>query len=133
MFFRYNDFTSDPLSRCNCTPPYSAENAISARSDLNPANGVYPFSALGHRSHGGVDMKVNQVKCHLLRIVFLFSFISVFFNYLKIYHQYSSCCSAIIFNYTKICHHITNCWYVVMFNYMKIYHLAAFMQLCLIN
>lgn len=55
---RYNDYTHDPLSRCNCTPPYSGENAISARSDLNPANGTYPFSALGHRSHGGMDMKV---------------------------------------------------------------------------
>lgn len=57
---RYNNFQHDPLSACNCTPPYSAENAISARSDLNPANGVYPFSALGHRSHGGVDSKVTS-------------------------------------------------------------------------
>ena len=58
---RYNNFQHDPLSACNCTPPYSAENAISARSDLNPANGVYPFSALGHRSHGGVDSKVRGI------------------------------------------------------------------------
>ncbi|XP_033747259.1 putative phospholipase B-like 2 [Pecten maximus] len=57
---RYNDFTHDPLSRCNCTPPYSAENAISARSDLNPATGTYPIGALGHRSHGGTDMKVTS-------------------------------------------------------------------------
>lgn len=57
---RYNDFTHDPLSRCNCTPPYSAENAISARCDLNPANGTYPFGALGHRSHGGTDMKLTN-------------------------------------------------------------------------
>ena len=56
--YRYNDYQHDPLSKCNCTPPYSAENAISARSDLNPANGTYPFSALGHRAHGGTDMKV---------------------------------------------------------------------------
>lgn len=56
---RYNDFTNDPLSRCaGCNPPYSAENAISARSDLNPANGTYPFSALGRRAHGGTDAKV---------------------------------------------------------------------------
>ena len=27
----------------------SAENSISARCDLNPRNGTYPFSALGHR------------------------------------------------------------------------------------
>ncbi|XP_054925794.1 putative phospholipase B-like 2 isoform X2 [Dermacentor andersoni] len=55
---RYNDYKNDPLSRCNCTPPYSAENAISARSDLNPADGIYPFPSLGHRSHGGTDMKL---------------------------------------------------------------------------
>ncbi|XP_067929268.1 putative phospholipase B-like 2 [Watersipora subatra] len=58
---RYNDFQNDPLSKCNCTPPYSAENAISARSDLNPANGTYPFSALGHRSHGGTDCKITSL------------------------------------------------------------------------
>jgi len=57
---RYNDYTHDPLSRCNCTPPYSAENAIAARNDLNPANGTYPFSALGHRSHGATDMKATN-------------------------------------------------------------------------
>jgi hypothetical protein len=44
---RYNDYQNDPLSRCNCTPPYSAENAISARCDLNPANGTYPIKQLG--------------------------------------------------------------------------------------
>ena len=60
FYFRYNDFQHDPLSRCNCTPPYSGENAISARSDLNPASGTYPFGALGHRSHGGTDMKVRD-------------------------------------------------------------------------
>uniref|UniRef100_A0A4Q8K3A3 Phospholipase B-like n=2 Tax=Liphistius sp. SGP-2016 TaxID=1905180 RepID=A0A4Q8K3A3_9ARAC len=56
---RYNDYTNDPLSRCNCTPPYSAENAISARCDLNPANGTYPIAALGHRPHGATDMKLT--------------------------------------------------------------------------
>lgn len=59
---RYNNFQHDELSRCNCTPPYSAENAISARNDLNPKNGTYPFGALGHRSHGGTDMKVTNLK-----------------------------------------------------------------------
>ena len=57
---RYNNFQHDPLSACNCTPPFSGENAISARSDLNPASGVYPFSSLGHRRHGGVDNKVGK-------------------------------------------------------------------------
>ena len=59
----------------------SGENAISARNDLNPRNGSYPFGALGHRychklqrsldqkivdnccrSHGGTDMKVTSYK-----------------------------------------------------------------------
>jgi len=57
---RYNDFQHDPLSTCNCTPPYSGENTISARSDLNPVNGTYAFGALGHRAHGGTDMKVTN-------------------------------------------------------------------------
>ncbi|XP_027059115.1 putative phospholipase B-like 2 isoform X2 [Pocillopora damicornis] len=57
---RYNDYKYDNLSKCSCSPPYSAENAISARSDLNPANGSYPFSFLGHRNHGGTDCKVTS-------------------------------------------------------------------------
>ncbi|XP_074636174.1 putative phospholipase B-like 2 [Acropora palmata] len=57
---RYNDYQHDPLARCNCTPPYSAENGISARSDLNPADGKYPFGALGHRKHGGTDAKITN-------------------------------------------------------------------------
>ncbi|XP_041348218.1 putative phospholipase B-like 2 [Gigantopelta aegis] len=57
---RYNDFQHDPLARCNCTPPYSGENGISARCDLNPASGTYPFGALGHRAHGGTDMKLTS-------------------------------------------------------------------------
>ena len=61
---RYNDFQHDPLSACNCTPPYSAENGISARCDLNPVNGTYPFGALGHRCHGGTDNKVGKHMSH---------------------------------------------------------------------
>ncbi|KAM9194305.1 putative phospholipase B-like 2 isoform 3-T3 [Dugong dugon] len=57
----YNDFLHDPLSLCSaCTPQPNAENAISARSDLNPANGSYPFQALHQRSHGGIDVKVTS-------------------------------------------------------------------------
>lgn len=67
ILLRYNDFTHDPLSKCNCTPPYSAENAISARCDLNPINGTYPFGALGHRSHGGTDSKVRTVYLFICR------------------------------------------------------------------
>ena len=59
---RYNNFKHDPLSKCDCDPPYSGENAISARNDLNPASGRYPFGALGHRSHGGTDMKLTSSK-----------------------------------------------------------------------
>jgi len=60
---RYNDYQDDPLSRCQlCSPPYSAENAISARNDMNPANGSYPFAALSHRSHGGTDCKVTSLR-----------------------------------------------------------------------
>ncbi|KAM6340732.1 putative phospholipase B-like 2 isoform 1-T1 [Alca torda] len=57
---RSNNYLRDPLSRCRgCDPPQNAENAISARSDLNPANGTYPFPALRQRCHGGTDMKVT--------------------------------------------------------------------------
>ncbi|XP_006901078.1 PREDICTED: putative phospholipase B-like 2 [Elephantulus edwardii] len=61
QLMRYNDFLHDPLSWCKaCTPHPNAENAISARSDLNPANGSYPFQALHQRSHGGIDVKVTS-------------------------------------------------------------------------
>lgn len=49
------------MSRCDkCSPPYSGENTIAARSDLNPASGKYPFDALGHRDHGATDMKMTS-------------------------------------------------------------------------
>ncbi|KAJ7423706.1 putative phospholipase B-like 2 [Willisornis vidua] len=58
---RSNNYLQDPLSRCrDCDPPQNAENAISARSDLNPSNGTYPFPALRQRCHGGTDMKVTS-------------------------------------------------------------------------
>ncbi|BFZ11880.1 hypothetical protein BsWGS_14919 [Bradybaena similaris] len=57
---RYNNFQHDPLSKCNCTPPYSAENAIACRDDLNPINGTYEFDALGHRPHIATDMKLTS-------------------------------------------------------------------------
>ena len=44
-FMRYNNFKHDPLARCPCTPPYTGENAIACRSDLNPANGTYNIPA----------------------------------------------------------------------------------------
>ncbi|XP_056274804.1 putative phospholipase B-like 2 [Pseudoliparis swirei] len=58
---RYNNFKEDPLSKCDgCDPPANGENAISSRSDLNSANGSYPFGALRQRSHGGTDMKMTS-------------------------------------------------------------------------
>ncbi|XP_045152636.1 putative phospholipase B-like 2, partial [Echinops telfairi] len=61
QLIRYNDFLHDPLSLCSaCRPQPNAENAISARSDLNPTNGSYPFQALRQRSHGGIDAKVTS-------------------------------------------------------------------------
>ena len=51
QIIRFNEFKTDPLS---VDPVRSAENAIAARSDLNPANKHYPFAALGPRCHGGL-------------------------------------------------------------------------------
>uniref|UniRef100_A0AAV2MRD7 RRM domain-containing protein n=1 Tax=Knipowitschia caucasica TaxID=637954 RepID=A0AAV2MRD7_KNICA len=62
---RYNNFKEDPLSKCeSCDPPANAENSISARSDLNPANGTYPFGALKQRPHGGTDMKLTSYQMY---------------------------------------------------------------------
>ncbi|XP_053324923.1 putative phospholipase B-like 2 [Spea bombifrons] len=61
QLMRYNDYLHDPLSLClSCNPQPNGENSISARSDLNPANGTYPFGALRQRQHGGTDMKVTS-------------------------------------------------------------------------
>ena len=54
---RYNDYQHDPLAKCDCEPPYSAVNAISARSDLNPENGTYILPLFGSIPSGGIDYK----------------------------------------------------------------------------
>uniref|UniRef100_A0A7E4VT70 Phospholipase B-like n=1 Tax=Panagrellus redivivus TaxID=6233 RepID=A0A7E4VT70_PANRE len=54
---RYNDYTHEVFSKCNCTPPYTAEAAISARGDLNDINGTYPLPGMGHVNHGALDYK----------------------------------------------------------------------------
>ncbi|KAL3084766.1 hypothetical protein niasHT_031657 [Heterodera trifolii] len=59
---RYNDYTRDPYSRCNCTPPYTAEAAISARGDLNPANGTFEIPGMGHANHAALDYKGTGYK-----------------------------------------------------------------------
>eukprot|EP01147_Barroeca_monosierra_P001657 gene1659-4787_t len=66
---RYNDFKHDPLSTqldtchylgmTNCTPPYTAENTIACRGDLNPKDGVYGLSAFGQRNHVATDAKIS--------------------------------------------------------------------------
>jgi hypothetical protein len=57
---RSNNYTKDPFSKCSCKPPYSAELAISSRSDLNLPKGKYPFEDLGYGSNGATDMKVTN-------------------------------------------------------------------------
>jgi hypothetical protein len=57
---RYNDYQHDEFSRCNCTPPYTAEAGISARGDLNPVNGTFQTGMAGG-NHAGVDMKCTNV------------------------------------------------------------------------
>ena len=59
---RYNDMYHDPLSRCNCTPPYTGEYAIAARCDLNDKKGIYPIENLKFRPHGAIDAKMTSAK-----------------------------------------------------------------------
>lgn len=59
---RYNDFEHDEFSKCNCTPPYSASLAISARGDLNKADGIYPIGGWGQRNHAGTDGKLTSYR-----------------------------------------------------------------------
>uniref|UniRef100_A0A914EAF6 Phospholipase B-like n=1 Tax=Acrobeloides nanus TaxID=290746 RepID=A0A914EAF6_9BILA len=54
---RYNDYTHEVFSKCNCTPPYTAEAAISARGDLNLINGTYQLPGMGHQNHAALDYK----------------------------------------------------------------------------
>ncbi|KAL1424200.1 hypothetical protein MTO96_020411 [Rhipicephalus appendiculatus] len=65
-FLRYNNYENDPLSKCAaCEPMYNAENALSARSDLNPSVGRYPFFEMGKRPHGGTDAKLVRHQNHI--------------------------------------------------------------------
>ncbi|XP_077557359.1 putative phospholipase B-like 2 isoform X4 [Haemaphysalis longicornis] len=58
----FNNFEHDPLAVCpECDPKYNAENALSARSDLSPPTGKYPFLEMEHRPHGGTDAKEPSV------------------------------------------------------------------------
>lgn len=60
QLLRYNDFQNDPLSRCNCTPPYTAIAAIAARNDLNDPTGTYAVPTYGFRGSGAIDAKLTS-------------------------------------------------------------------------
>ena len=53
---RFNEFHTDKEAGW---PQRSGENAIAARSDLNPP-GKYIFPALGPRCHGATDAKITS-------------------------------------------------------------------------
>lgn len=61
---RYNDYVHDPIARqgCGSHPPYSAENAIAARDDLNIIGGDYTIDSLGHRDHAAIDAKITSYR-----------------------------------------------------------------------
>lgn len=52
----------DKLSRCNWSFPYSAENAISARNDLNPKKWNLSIWSIRNIGPMGTDMKVTNSK-----------------------------------------------------------------------
>ncbi|KAH7973117.1 hypothetical protein HPB52_021764 [Rhipicephalus sanguineus] len=59
-YMRYNNYKNDPLSRCNCTPPYNPVYAIAARYDLLSPNGEYIEPGMYRRAVGGIDVKVTN-------------------------------------------------------------------------
>ena len=63
---RYNDYKNDPLSICEkCQPKENAIFAISARGDLNPVDGKYPFRGIGHGNIAATDMKLTNMVNHV--------------------------------------------------------------------
>jgi hypothetical protein len=61
---RLCDFQTDPLARqgCGTNPPFSGVNAIAARSDLNPPDGVYPIADLGWSDNDAIDVKFTTAQ-----------------------------------------------------------------------
>ncbi|KAH6944344.1 hypothetical protein HPB50_002717 [Hyalomma asiaticum] len=59
---RYNDFRNDPLSVCNCTPPYNPTYAIAARFDLFDPQGTYDMPGMYRHAVGGIDAKVTNYR-----------------------------------------------------------------------
>ncbi|XP_037075992.1 putative phospholipase B-like 2 [Pollicipes pollicipes] len=60
LLMRYNNFTEDPLSACNCSTGFSADNAIASRRDLNDPAGEYPLKRLSFQAYGAIDAKVTS-------------------------------------------------------------------------
>ncbi|KAL3255441.1 hypothetical protein MRX96_017350 [Rhipicephalus microplus] len=56
----YNDFKNDPLSRCNCSPPYNPTYAVAPRYDLIDPRGVYDIPEMYPRVVGGIDVKATN-------------------------------------------------------------------------
>ncbi|XP_037498951.1 putative phospholipase B-like 2 [Rhipicephalus sanguineus] len=54
---RYNDYTRDPYSRCNCTPPYNPVYALMSRYDLLDPHGKYDVPTMNRQPVGGLDTK----------------------------------------------------------------------------
>ncbi|XP_049266798.1 putative phospholipase B-like 2 [Rhipicephalus sanguineus] len=57
-YMRYNNYKNDPLSLCNCTPPYNPVYAIAARYDLLSPDGEYIEPNMYRRAVGGIDVKL---------------------------------------------------------------------------
>ncbi|CAN7988693.1 unnamed protein product, partial [Ixodes pacificus] len=63
---RYNNYTHDPASRCNCTPPYNPVYAIASRYDLLDPKGSYDVPRMFRRAVGAIDMKVSAITKYML-------------------------------------------------------------------
>ncbi|XP_065305161.2 putative phospholipase B-like 2 [Dermacentor albipictus] len=57
---RYNDYKNDPLSRCNCVPPYNPTYAVAPRYDLLDPHGTYDIPEMYPRAVGGIDVKLTN-------------------------------------------------------------------------
>ncbi|XP_053205729.1 putative phospholipase B-like 2 [Panonychus citri] len=60
QLLRYNNYTQDPESKCNCTPPYSASMSLACRGDLNDPSGIYAIPSQGVINEAAIDTKVTS-------------------------------------------------------------------------
>lgn len=60
QLLRYNNYTLDPESKCNCTPPYSASMSLACRGDLNDPKGIYQIPSQGVINEAAIDTKVTS-------------------------------------------------------------------------